>query len=84
MIKGGVLQSQSISAIDASMSTVPKGGSLDLTLVLLVQQAASIPRNPAWGAGEREVVDAPMWHRTSPEMTTPRDKPEGPCGVRSV
>lgn len=60
MIQGGVLQSQSISAIDASTSTISKGGSLDLTLVLLVQQPASIPRNPAGGAGEREVVDAPM------------------------
>ncbi len=60
MIKSGILQSQSISAIDASTSTIPKGGSLDLALVLLVQQAASVPGNPAGGAGEREVVDAPM------------------------
>lgn len=60
MIKSGVFQSQSISAIDASTSTVSKGGSLDLALVLLVQQAASVPGNPAGGAGEREVVDAPM------------------------
>jgi hypothetical protein len=60
MIKGGILQSQNISAIDTSTSTVAKGGSLDLTLVLLVEQAASVPGNPAGGAGERDVVDEPM------------------------
>jgi hypothetical protein len=60
MIQSGVLESKSISAIDTSTSTVPKGGSLDRALVLLVQQAASVPGNPAGGAGEREVVDAPM------------------------
>jgi len=60
MIKSGVLQSQNISAIDTSTSTVSKGGSLDLTLVLLVEQAASVPGNPAGGAGERDVVDEPM------------------------
>jgi hypothetical protein len=84
MIKRGVLQSENIAAIHTSTSTVSKGGSLDLALVLLVEQAASVPGNPAGGAGERDVVDEPMWHRTSPEMTTPRDRPEGPCGVRSV
>lgn len=36
MIQSGVLDSKSISTIDTSTSTVPKGGSLDRALVLLV------------------------------------------------
>jgi hypothetical protein len=36
MIQSGVLESKSISTIDASTSTIPKGGSLDRALVLLV------------------------------------------------
>lgn len=60
MIQGSVLQAQAGSAVDTPASTIPKGRSLDLTLVLLVQHTASVAGYPARGAGEREVVDAPM------------------------
>jgi hypothetical protein len=42
MIQGGVVQSEGGSAIDTAASTIPKGLALDLTLVLLVEQAASV------------------------------------------
>jgi hypothetical protein len=42
MIKSGILQTKSDSAVDTTASTIPKGCTLDLTLVLLVEQAASV------------------------------------------
>jgi len=44
MIQGGVLESEGGPTIDASPSTIPEGRPLDLTLVLLVLQAASVTR----------------------------------------
>jgi len=44
VIQGGVLETEGGAAIDTSTSTIPKGRALDLTLVLLVLQAASVTR----------------------------------------
>jgi len=44
VIQGGVLESQARSAVDAAASTISKGRTLDLALVLLVLQAASVTR----------------------------------------
>ena len=60
MIQCGVFQSQAGSAVHTATSTIPEGRTLDLTLVLLVQHAASVAGKPARGAGESDVVDAPM------------------------
>ena len=60
VIQSGVLQSESGSAIHTATSTIPEGRTLDLALVLLVQQAPSVAGKPARGAGESDVVDAPM------------------------
>jgi hypothetical protein len=42
VIQCGILDSQSGAAIDTSTSTIPKGRALDLALVLLVLQLASV------------------------------------------
>ena len=42
MVQGGMLQSQTGPTVDASASTIPKGGALDLTLELLVLHAACV------------------------------------------
>jgi hypothetical protein len=60
MIEGSVLQAQSDPAIDTAASTIPKGRTLDLALVLLVQHEASVAGYPARGAGESDVVDGPV------------------------
>lgn len=42
MVKGSVFQSQTGPAVNATASTIPKGRTLDLALVLLVQHEASV------------------------------------------
>jgi hypothetical protein len=42
VIQGGVLEPERGPAIDTTASTIPKSGSLDLPLVLLVQDEASV------------------------------------------
>jgi hypothetical protein len=59
MVQGGVVQSEGGSAVDTPSSTIPKGLALDLALVLLVEQAASVTGYPAGGTGENDMVDDP-------------------------
>jgi hypothetical protein len=42
VIQGGVVETQRGPAVDTAASTIPKRGSLDLALVLLVQDEASV------------------------------------------
>lgn len=42
MIQCGVLETERGPAIDTTASTIPEGRTLDLALVLLVTQAASV------------------------------------------
>lgn len=60
MIQGSVLEAQRGPTVNTSTSTVAEGGSLDLTLVLLVKHLASVAGYPARGTGERDMVDEPM------------------------
>ena len=60
MIQGGVLETEPGPAINTSASTIPEGVALDLALVLLVLETASVAGYPSLGAGETDVVDAPM------------------------
>jgi hypothetical protein len=59
MIQCGILDAEGGAAVDAAPSAIAKGLALDLALVLLVLQAASVAGNPARGAGESDVVEAP-------------------------
>jgi len=42
VIQGGILDAEGSPAIDTTASTIPEGRAFDLTLVLLVQHAASV------------------------------------------
>jgi len=80
MIERRRLQSQRRCAVDAAAAAISEGGTLDVAF--LVGNAAIVTAGQTTGrTGQREAVDAPMRHCTSPEKTTPRTGTGIPSGA---